>query len=229
MLALLTAAGLGVPISEDLTLLLAGALAGQQVTRLWPTLIAGYLGVVLGDLLIYQWGKRLGPAAYQHPRVRKHLSPDRQEKLRAHFRKHGFLTVVVGRHTPQFPAPGGRFQARMRRPISPSDSRAALLGCAPHAALRPACPDRALRRVGVRGPHLRIDLDALPQALPRPRRLRADARPRHLHGRPGVGPLAGRPPRAPTAQAARGVRGRRGEPSRGRARLAPGVRTLPWL
>ena len=100
MLALLTAAGLGVPISEDLTLLLAGALAGQQVTRLWPTLIAGYLGVVLGDLLIYQWGKRLGPAAYQHPRVRKHLSPDRQEKLRAHFRKHGFLTVVVGRHTP---------------------------------------------------------------------------------------------------------------------------------
>src|SRR5258705_4156462 len=100
MVALLTAAGMGVPISEDLVLLLAGALAGQGITRFWPTLLGGYLGVLLGDLLIYHWGSRLGPAAYNHPRVRKHISPQRQEKLRAHFARHGFLTVVVGRHTP---------------------------------------------------------------------------------------------------------------------------------
>src|SRR5262249_33019952 len=92
MLVLLTAAGLGIPISEDLTLLLAGALAGQAVTRFWPTLIAGYLGVLFGDLLIFHWGARLGPAAYEHRRVRKHLSAERREKLRAHFRRHGFLT-----------------------------------------------------------------------------------------------------------------------------------------
>ena len=104
MLALLAAAGLGVPISEDLTLLLAGALSGREVTRFLPTLFAGYLGVVLGDLLIFSWGARLGPAAYQHPRVRKHLSAERQEKLRMHYRKHGFLTVVVGRHTPMLRA-----------------------------------------------------------------------------------------------------------------------------
>jgi len=100
MVALLTAAGMGVPISEDLVLLLAGALAGQGITRFWPTLLGGHLGVLLGDLLIYHWGRRLGPAAYNHPRVRKHISPERQEKLRAHFARHGFLTVVVGRHTP---------------------------------------------------------------------------------------------------------------------------------
>jgi len=39
MVALLTAAGMGVPISEDLVLLLAGALAGQGITRFWPTLL----------------------------------------------------------------------------------------------------------------------------------------------------------------------------------------------
>jgi membrane-associated protein len=100
MIALLAVSGLGVPISEDLTLLLAGALAGDGVTRFWPTLIAGYVGVVFGDLLIYNWGRRLGPAAYNHPRVRKYLSPERQRRLDAHFHKHGFLTVVVGRHTP---------------------------------------------------------------------------------------------------------------------------------
>ena len=105
MLVLLVSAGLGFPVSEDLTLLLAGALAGGGVTRFWPTVAGGYLGVLLGDLLIYHWGSRLGPAAYNHPRVRKHLSPERQEKLRAHFARHGFLTVVVGRHTPLLRAP----------------------------------------------------------------------------------------------------------------------------
>jgi membrane protein DedA with SNARE-associated domain len=105
MVALLAAAGLGIPVSEDLTLLLAGALAGSGVTRFWPTLAGGYLGVLLGDLLIFHWGRRLGPAAYNHPRVRKHVSPERQEKLRSHFQRHGLLTVVVGRHTPVLRAP----------------------------------------------------------------------------------------------------------------------------
>jgi len=105
MLVVLTAAGLGIPVSEDLTLLLAGALAGSGVTRFLPTVAGGYLGVLLGDLLIYHWGRKLGPGAYNHPRVRKHLSPERLEKLRAHFSRHGFLTVVVGRHTPLLRAP----------------------------------------------------------------------------------------------------------------------------
>jgi membrane protein DedA with SNARE-associated domain len=101
----LSAAGLGAPISEDLVLLLSGALSARGVTDFWPTLCAGYGGVVIGDLLIHQWGKRLGPRAYEHRLVRKVLSVERQEKLRAHFVKHGGLTVVVGRHTPGLRAP----------------------------------------------------------------------------------------------------------------------------
>jgi membrane protein DedA with SNARE-associated domain len=105
IVAVLSAAGLGVPISEDLTLLLAGGLAARGVTAYWPTLAAGYFGVILGDCLIHHWGWRMGPAAYQLKRVQKVLSPARQEKLRAHFAKHGFLTIVVGRHTPVLRAP----------------------------------------------------------------------------------------------------------------------------
>src|SRR2546428_2496385 len=85
MLALLVSAGLGLPVSEDLTLLLAGALAGAGGTRFWPTIAGGYLGVLLGDLLIYHWGARLGPRAYNPPRVRKHLSPQRPGEPRAPF------------------------------------------------------------------------------------------------------------------------------------------------
>jgi membrane-associated protein len=105
LLGVLAAAGLGLPISEDLTLLLGGGLAARGVTGYWPTLTCGYVGVLLGDVLIHHWGKRMGPAAYGHRMVRKHMSPQRQEKLRVHFARHGFWTIVVGRHTPMLRAP----------------------------------------------------------------------------------------------------------------------------
>jgi len=105
IIAALAAGGLGVPIPEDLTLLLGGGLAARGVTEFWPTLLCGYFGVLLGDVLIHRWGARLGPAAYEHPRVRKHLPRARQQKLFRHFERHGFLTIVVGRHTPVLRAP----------------------------------------------------------------------------------------------------------------------------
>ena len=84
---------------------MGGGLAARGVTSYWPTLTCGYAGVLLGDVLIHHWGKRIGPAAYGHRMVRKHMSPQRQEKLRAHFARHGFWTIVVGRHTPMLRAP----------------------------------------------------------------------------------------------------------------------------
>jgi membrane protein DedA with SNARE-associated domain len=105
ILAVLCAAGLGAPISEDLVLLLAGAFSARGITEFWPSLAVGYGGVIVGDLLIHHWGKRLGPRAYEHRIVRKVLSVEKQAKLRSHFAKHGGLTVIVGRHTPGLRAP----------------------------------------------------------------------------------------------------------------------------
>jgi membrane protein DedA with SNARE-associated domain len=105
LVAVLAAAGLGVPISEDLVLLLSGALAAEGVTDFWPTLVVGYVGVLIGDVLIHQWGARMGQRAYSSKLVQRALSPERQEKLREHFARHGVLTVVVGRHTPGLRAP----------------------------------------------------------------------------------------------------------------------------
>jgi membrane protein DedA with SNARE-associated domain len=105
IVAILSAAGLGVPISEDLTLLIGGGLAAKGVTQYWPTLAAGYCGVILGDVLIHHWGARMGPAAFSQKWVQKLLSPERHEKLRVHFARHAFLTILVGRHTPVLRAP----------------------------------------------------------------------------------------------------------------------------
>lgn len=101
----LAAAGLGAPISEDLTLLVAGGLAAREVTAFWPSILSGYFGVLLGDVLIHHWGFRMGPAAYRHRMVLRVFSVEKQEKLREHFARHGFWTVVVGRHTPMLRAP----------------------------------------------------------------------------------------------------------------------------
>src|SRR5882672_10207234 len=51
----------------------------------------------------------------------------------------------------------------------------------------------ALHRVGLRGTHLRVDLEPLPQAVPRPRGVRADPGARSVHGRDGDRLLAVQP------------------------------------
>ena len=105
LVGILAIGGLGVPISEDLVLLISGAMAAKGLMSFWPTLVTGYCGVLIGDMLIHTWGKRLGPAAWSSKRIQKALSPERQEKVRSHFARHAFLTIVVGRHTPILRAP----------------------------------------------------------------------------------------------------------------------------
>ena len=105
MVGLLGAAGMGVPVSQDLVLLLGGLLASRGITSFVPTLIAGYCGALLGDTLMHRWGKRLGPRAYEMAWVRRILTPEREARLRVHFARHGALTVMVARHTPILRAP----------------------------------------------------------------------------------------------------------------------------
>jgi membrane protein DedA with SNARE-associated domain len=105
LFALLIAAGLGIPFPEDITLMTGGYLARQGVTSLWPTLVVGYVGVVIGDLLIFRVGRRLKQGVYTHPRLGKLLTPKRRQWIEEHFRKRGILTVVIARHAAGLRAP----------------------------------------------------------------------------------------------------------------------------
>src|SRR5215510_9614069 len=82
----------------------------------------------------------------------------------------------------------------------------------------PCTPKRlfsALYRIRVRGPHLRVDLEPLPQAVPRPRGVRADAGARAIHGRDGDRLLAVQPLVAALEEPAVRLRARR-SPDRAR-------------
>jgi len=105
LFALLIAAGLGIPFPEDISLMTGGYLARQGVTSLWPTLVVGYVGVVIGDLLIFRVGRRLKQGVYTHPRLGKLLTPKRRQWIEEHFRKRGILTVVIARHAAGLRAP----------------------------------------------------------------------------------------------------------------------------
>src|SRR6266571_413355 len=92
-LALLLGAGLGAPFPEDITLLTAGFLAREGVVRLLPAMAVGYGGVLVGDMLVFRLGRRLGPGILGHKRLSRLFTPERRAWIESHFSRHGMLTV----------------------------------------------------------------------------------------------------------------------------------------
>jgi len=97
LFAALVAGGLGVPIPEDLVLLSLGILAHQDVFSLTVALVVGLVGVICGDIALFLTARRVGPALYAHPRLRRLLPPERRERLARLYALHGGRCVFVGR------------------------------------------------------------------------------------------------------------------------------------
>jgi membrane protein DedA with SNARE-associated domain len=96
--ALLVAGGVGVPLPEEVVQLAAGVLAHQGALELGKTMAAAWAGVVAGDSIIYAVGRRHGERVLSSRLGRRALGDARRERLRGHFERHAFLTVVVARH-----------------------------------------------------------------------------------------------------------------------------------
>ncbi|MFP2964149.1 DedA family protein [Myxococcus sp. 1LA] len=97
LFAALVAGGLGVPIPEDLVLLSLGILAHRDVLPAPVALAVAIAGVLCGDTALFLTARRLGPALYQHPRMKKLLPPERREQLTRLYARHGGRCVFVGR------------------------------------------------------------------------------------------------------------------------------------
>lgn len=95
--AALVAAGLGVPIPEDLSMLTAGYLAYRGEASLWVVLPLCFVALLIGDSSLYWLGRRFGERITQHRFLRHHLTPKRLDRVETHFRRHGAKTVFIGR------------------------------------------------------------------------------------------------------------------------------------
>lgn len=77
ILGMLLVCGLGVPIPEDITLVSAGILAALGNISLAGALIAGFVGVMLGDTILFFVGRKYGRRVFDSPLFNKFFTPKR--------------------------------------------------------------------------------------------------------------------------------------------------------
>lgn len=97
VLALLIAAGLGAPLSEDAVLIAGGLVAAHADGNLLVMIAVAWAGVLIGDSCLWRIGRSLGSRAVSFRFVRRVLTPPRLEWARRHFDKHGAWTVFAAR------------------------------------------------------------------------------------------------------------------------------------
>lgn len=91
-------AGLGVPIPEEVPILASGVLAHEGVVRWWFTLPVCIAGVLSGDVVLYWVGHHWGERVLSWRIMRYVLTREREEALKAAYRRHGAKVIVTARH-----------------------------------------------------------------------------------------------------------------------------------
>ncbi len=97
LFGLLFACGLGLPLPEDIPLLIAGGLIAKgQMT--WPIAgLACWLGIIGGDCILYHFGKKFGREITKVPFIGKHVTLARIEQAERLFARYGTWVVAIGR------------------------------------------------------------------------------------------------------------------------------------
>jgi membrane protein DedA with SNARE-associated domain len=98
---ILLACGLGVPLPEDISLVLGGFLVFEGRAQLLPMMATGYLGIIAGDSLIFYAGRRVGSQVGLRPGLlRRVVTPAKRARVGALFKKHGEKIVLIARFLP---------------------------------------------------------------------------------------------------------------------------------
>ena len=100
----LVAAGLGIPIPEDLPLLASGTMLHRGVIPLIPTVIVCGAGILIGDSIIFLTASKYGEAALDKRFFAKILPPKRRERMQRFLDKWGGPSVFIARHLAGFRA-----------------------------------------------------------------------------------------------------------------------------
>ena len=77
ILSILTVCGLGAPIPEDIPLIAAGILSSMGNISLIEALILGFIGVMIGDAILFFSGRRFGRKVFTLPFFCRIFTPER--------------------------------------------------------------------------------------------------------------------------------------------------------
>lgn len=95
---LLMGGAVGLPIPEDLVLILGGILAHRGNGSPQAIFITCYAGIVLGDMLIYFVGRSFGPALFKTRWFRSKVSHSQIRQARLRLERRSLLMIFVARH-----------------------------------------------------------------------------------------------------------------------------------
>lgn len=98
MFAALVAAGMGVPLPEDIVFISGAILAQRGITDLRLTCLVLGVGVFVGDTVLYTIARRIGPAIYERKFIKRAMPPERRAWFEEKIHKHGSLVVFCARH-----------------------------------------------------------------------------------------------------------------------------------
>jgi membrane protein DedA with SNARE-associated domain len=104
LFVILMLCGLGLPMPEDVALLVGGFLAHEGVTRYSVTLIVALLGVIAGDNSLYIIGRGLGSNLLSHFGLKRSGAEKQLDRMRVFMHRHGHLAIFYARFFPGFRA-----------------------------------------------------------------------------------------------------------------------------
>lgn len=102
IVGILLVSGLGLPIPEDIPLLVAGLLCGLGLANIWVMLPLCLVAVFGADMMVYALGRVYGHHVPRMPIVRRYLTPNRLAGAERAFHRHGGKTLFVARFLPGF-------------------------------------------------------------------------------------------------------------------------------
>ena len=98
MFAALVAAGMGVPLPEDIVFISGAILAQRGITDLRVTCAVLGVGVFVGDTVLYTIARRIGPAIYERKFIKRVMPPERRAWFEDKIHRHGSIVVFCARH-----------------------------------------------------------------------------------------------------------------------------------
>jgi membrane protein DedA with SNARE-associated domain len=97
---ILVACGVGLPLPEDVALVIGGYLSFKGASNLWLMLAFALLGILAGDLLVYAAGRRYGQDLAQTRWLHRYLTDEKRQRVEGYFAKYGERLVVGARFLP---------------------------------------------------------------------------------------------------------------------------------
>lgn len=113
---ILLACGLGLPVPEDIPIVVSGIMISEGTVHFKHAMIVCMSGVLIGDSIIYWLGRLLGNGIFDNRIVRKLIKPSLVKYSSKAFEKYGSKIIFIGRFIPGFRAPIFFFIGKVKKP-----------------------------------------------------------------------------------------------------------------